>query len=203
MFYSQAEQDKWVCEMTNYKQNGYFVDIGAYDGIQTSNSYYLEKELNWKGICIEANPEVFLSLKNSRKSININCAVTDYEGTCYFRNDVVTNNIHDIEVKCSTLFDILNKNQSPQKIDYLSIDIEGHELIVLNEFFKKNNDFYTFSWITVEHNVYCDGPEKKEALYNLLTKNGYERVVDNALCKDPNPIYYNKPYEDWYKKIEN
>ena len=52
-FYSQVGQDKWVCEYFNYKKGGFFLDIGAADGITINNTYYLEKELEWKGICIE------------------------------------------------------------------------------------------------------------------------------------------------------
>jgi FkbM family methyltransferase len=203
MFYSQSEQDKWVCENTNYKKNGYFLDIGAYDGIQTSNSYYLEKELNWNGICVEANPDIFNILKNNRKSININCAVSDHIGECYFNNDKITNNPNHIKVNTLDLYTLLKEYNSPKYIDYLSIDIEGHEVNVFNKFFEKNENFYTFGYLTVEHNLYCDGPENKEKIYEILTNNGYERVVDNALCKDKNPLYFNKPYEDWYKLKED
>jgi FkbM family methyltransferase len=136
MFYSQSEQDKWVCENTNYKKNGYFLDIGAYDGIQTSNSYYLEKELNWNGICVEANPDIFNILKNNRKSININCAVSDHIGECYFNNDKITNNPNHIKVNTLDLYTLLKEYKSPKYIDYLSIDIEGHEVNVFNKFFE-------------------------------------------------------------------
>lgn len=68
MFYSQSEQDKWVCEFFNYKKNGYFVEVGAYDGIQTSNTYFLEKELAWTGVCIEADTTIFQELSKHRKS---------------------------------------------------------------------------------------------------------------------------------------
>jgi len=52
--------------------------------------------------------------------------------------------------------------------------------------------------ITVEHNLYCDGNDRKNKLYELLTNNGFTRVVEDAPCLDKNPLYYNKPYEDWY-----
>ena len=54
-YYSQNYQDYWVyTELNNYK-NGYFVDIGAANGIFISNTYFLEKNLNWNGICVEPN----------------------------------------------------------------------------------------------------------------------------------------------------
>ena len=58
-FYSQFEQDKFVYENFFINKNkGYFVDIGAHDGVTFSNSKFFE-ELEWDGVCIEPNPKVF------------------------------------------------------------------------------------------------------------------------------------------------
>ena len=191
-FYSQANQDKWVCEILDYKKNGFFIDLGAYDGIQTSNTYYLEKELGWNGICIEANSNVFNSLKVNRTSININAAISNYDGICGFGEDRIGG---ENEVKCFKLNTLLNDLKCPNEIDYLSIDIEGHEFTVF-EYFDFNK--WNIKLMTVEHNLYCDGPEKKNKLFNLLSNNGFIRVVNDALCLDTNPSYFNQPYEDWY-----
>lgn len=186
MFYSQAGQDEWVLSKI---KRGYFVDIGAYDGIQTSNTYALEKQ-GWKGICIEGNLEIFKSLEKNRSSINVHAAVTDHKGTIEFGTDRIGKGI---EVPCDTLNNILMDNNCPEIIDYLSIDIEGHELTVFNSF-----DFsYRIRLMTVEHNLYCDGPEKKDKLFELLTSKGFNRVAEDVKCLDPN--YYLKPYEDWYE----
>ena len=52
-FKSQVGQDAWVCRMLGNKTNGYFIYIGAHDGITLSNTYTLEKEFEWTGICVE------------------------------------------------------------------------------------------------------------------------------------------------------
>lgn len=195
-FYSQAGQDKWVCEFFEYKQNGFFIEVGAYDGIQSSNTYALEKYLNWSGICIEANPDDFLRLENSRSSKNYNIAVSSYKGQCNFANGQITyGDTQGRIINCDKLDSILEKAKCNKEIDYLSIDIEGEEYNVLQSF-----DFsqWTIKLMTVEHNLYLNGPEQKNKLYNLLTSKNFIRVVDNALCLDPNPEYYGKPYEDWY-----
>jgi len=192
-YYSQSNQDKWVVEFLKFKKNGVFVDIGAYDGIQTSNTFYMEKHLNWTGICIEANPMVYQCLVRNRKSKNINVALTDYVGECFFTNDKITPT--GTKVICNTLDNVLTENNCPKDIDYLSIDIEGYEYIVLKEFNFKN---WNIGLMTVEHNLYCDGEERKVKLFELLSKNGFTRVVDNAPCLDLNPQWHNKPYEDWY-----
>lgn len=193
MYYSQSAQDKWVTEFYKDKKNGFYVDLGAYDGIQTSNTYFFEESLNWSGICVEANPQIFNRLVQNRKSINLNYAVNNYSGECFFSGD----RISDIgqKVKCQTLEKILEENNCPKIIDYLSMDIEGFEFIVLENF---DFDKYEIGLMTIEHNLYCDGPKRKDLIYKLLTQKGFTRVVDNAVCLDKNPLYYNKPYEDWY-----
>ncbi len=195
MYYSQAKQDKWVCESLRFKRNGYFIELGAYDGIQTSNTYFMEKELDWTGICVEANPLVFQQLVNNRRSINLNVAVSNYAGTCYFQGDSIVAAGNGIEVPCYPLNQLLEACQAPAVIDYLSIDIEGHEFAVLEAF-----DFsrWKILMMTVEHNLYCNGPYNKDRLFELLSSKGFVRMVENAPCLDPNPLYYNQPYEDWY-----
>ena len=48
------------------KKNGYFIEIGAYDGIAISNTYALERQLGWKGICVEPLPTRFADLVTNR-----------------------------------------------------------------------------------------------------------------------------------------
>ena len=60
--YSQLNQDINVLKFYNNKTDGYFVEIGASDGIKISNTYLLEKEYNWKGICIEPIQEEYEKL---------------------------------------------------------------------------------------------------------------------------------------------
>ncbi len=193
IYYSQSDQDKWVCSVLDNKKNGYFIDIGAYDGVNTSNTYTLEKYLNWTGVCVEANTKIYNNLKNSRDCISLNCAVSDYNGTCLFGDDSIGSGTNMIN--CNTLDTILTEINAPEDIDYLSLDIEGHEYNVLSVFnFKK----WKIKLITVEHNLYCSGDTNKNKIFKLLSESGFTRVVDNALCLDKNPAYYNKPYEDWY-----
>lgn len=192
-FYSQANQDKWVCEFFKYKKDGFFIEIGAYDGIQTSNTYSLEKYLNWNGICIEPELSVFSKLSKNRISKNYNVAITSYDGYCKFKNDKI--DIFGYSIKCNKLNTLLENTNCPKEIDYISIDIEGEEYNVLQCF---DFNVWDIKLITIEHNLYLNGPEQKNKLYELLTRNNFIRDVDNALCLDPDPRYYGKPYEDWY-----
>jgi hypothetical protein len=71
---SQYGQDKWIAEEVFPElKGGYFVDLAAGDGIFLSNTYVLEKDLGWSGICIEPNTESFKKLK-----LNRNCFLMEF-----------------------------------------------------------------------------------------------------------------------------
>ena len=194
-YFSQADQDRWVEKVTSSKRNGTFVDVGAFDGVTTSNTYYLEKNLGWTGICIEASPQFFEHLKQIRTSVNVNKAVMPYTGTCKFTDADMAVTEHGQEVQCDTLTNILDACSAPYVIDYMSLDIEGGEVGAIESLIDSK---YRFNLITVEHNLYFQGPKQKEEIYALLSELGYIRVVDNAPCLDPNPRWHMQPFEDWY-----
>ncbi|ABB36240.1 conserved hypothetical protein [Synechococcus sp. CC9605] len=50
---SQIGADLICLHQLNYKENGYFVEFGAYDGIDHSNTLLLESEFNWTGLLVE------------------------------------------------------------------------------------------------------------------------------------------------------
>jgi len=184
---SQIKQDLNVINFYNNKKDGFFIEIGANDGIKISNTYLLEKQYNWKGICCEPNPSEFKKLLINRpNSICFNEAVYNQSGltvTFDIANDnnllsgiseyiiknksEVDNNKTVIEVKTLSLLDILVKANAPTFIDYISIDTEGCEFEILKNFdFKK----YTFGLIDVEH-AYDN--LKRTNIKNLLLSNGY------------------------------
>lgn len=147
--YSQSGQDAFVIDYFNNKKNGIFVDIGANNGISFSNTYYLEKDLQWTGICIEPIPKSFQLLVRNRKCITINAAVADKEGIEKFtvanmlsglskeydprhikRIENTCQKIEEIDMHCILLNNILQK-YNLYYIDYLSIDTEGNEFKII------------------------------------------------------------------------
>lgn len=77
-YHSQVGQDRIVNE-TFFKnlRNGVFVDVGAHNGISLSNTYFFEKELDWTGLCLEPNPDVFSQLQNNRSCLCVcGCATS-------------------------------------------------------------------------------------------------------------------------------
>jgi hypothetical protein len=63
---SQLGQDLWVLERLGGKRNGYFVEIGACDGVYLSNTLLLESQYGWRGICVEPNRDYYYRLKENR-----------------------------------------------------------------------------------------------------------------------------------------
>ena len=191
--YSQIGQDLEVLKFYNNKRNGFFVEIGASDGIELSNTYLLETMYDWKGVCAEPIPLKFeLLCKNRPNSFCCSDAVHGESGKqvefdicntsdllsgisenidCH--KDVVNQDKTQITITTISLNDLLEKSNSPLFIEYLSLDTEGSELEIL-----KSVDFqkYTFGLIDVEHN----GIEpRRTAIRNLLISNNYHYVREN------------------------
>ena len=57
-YYGQNKMDKKLLKYLNYN-NGFFIELGANDGLRQSNTYYLEKNLGWRGILIEPEKKNF------------------------------------------------------------------------------------------------------------------------------------------------
>ena len=57
-YYGQHYEDVFIETLFPGKNNGVCVDVGAYDGVNMSNTYYFEKK-GWKCVCIEPINFVF------------------------------------------------------------------------------------------------------------------------------------------------
>jgi hypothetical protein len=67
---------KEVDELLEHRKNGFFVECGAYDGVQGSNTLFFETRRNWSGLLIEANERLF------RKVLTLNRKVCIVTGCC-------------------------------------------------------------------------------------------------------------------------
>ena len=79
-FYSQCGQDAYLYQtFFNNKTDGFFVEIGAYDGVSLSNSLFFEEQ-GWRGMLIEPHPKYFPKILENRpnpNTIKVNVAVGD------------------------------------------------------------------------------------------------------------------------------
>jgi FkbM family methyltransferase len=193
--YSQLNQDLNVLEVYKNKKQGYFVEIGASDGINLSNTYLLEKEYNWKGICVEPIPYRYNQLiVNRPNSYCSNYAVYNKsnlevvfdiannfdllsginETLDSFHKQEVEINKTQIKVFTITLNDILEKYNAPTFIEYLSLDTEGSEYEILSAI---NFNKYVFGVIDVEHNFH---ENRRNKIRELLLENGYKYIKENV-----------------------
>ena len=83
-------------------------------------------------------------------------------------------------VETLSLNDFLIKYNAPNVVDYLSIDTEGSEYAILENF---NFNKYKFRVITVEHNY----TKNRQKIFDLLTNNGYLRKYEELSM-----------FDDWY-----
>lgn len=201
---SQIEQDKWVHSVLGNKRNGYFIELGACDGLVYSNSLFFERELNWDGICIEPNDIYFEQLKKNRKCNVSNDLASEKEGNvvkfsmCGSVSGIIDENIGPFTKKdnyisktTTTLNKVLDNFNAPKIIDYLSLDVEGQEYNILKTF---PFDKYKFRCITVEHNEPHVGPTQQMMIRELLEKNGYKFIKGN----DDVNNWGHGPIDDFY-----
>jgi FkbM family methyltransferase len=155
-FNAVNDLDKKLLKYLNFKY-GFYIECGANDGINQSNSWYFEKYKNWKGILIEPIPRLFKELKKNRNCKNIfvnKCLVSkkynkDY---IYITDKNLASKIEknsSLKVKASTLNKILKENNAPKIINLFSLDVEGYELEVLKGI---NFSEYKFEFILIETN---------------------------------------------------
>jgi hypothetical protein len=196
---AQIQQDLLVLYLLDERKNGFFVEFGATDGILRSNSFLLENKYDWQGILAEPGLNWIPALRNNRKSIISTSCVSSFSGQqveffesvhpeystiASFRESDYHSKAREAgqtySVLSISLVDLLVENSAPAHIDYISIDTEGSEYAILSVFpFSK----FTFGIITVEHNFNTN----RELIFDLLTKNGYERVLMGV-----------SDYDDWY-----
>jgi FkbM family methyltransferase len=186
---SQILQDIFVLDHFDYKKNGFFVEFGATNGLNLSNTHILEKQFNWKGILAEPGKNWHQNLKKNRNClIEVDCVWSCTGESLQFIEaksaelSTISNfqymDIHakvrikkrKYKVNSISLMDMLARHRAPNKIEYISIDTEGSEFEILSNFpFEE----YVFKFITVEHN----NSENRDKLKVLMNSKGYFEIL--------------------------
>ncbi len=192
--YSQIGQSRIVDEFLGGRRSGFYVECGAANGKNLSNSLFFEETRDWKGLLVEADPGAFQELLKlhrnvyllnaclspSPQSTKLNFTTADVLGGLerfmesthkkWIRRKQQQLN-QPLTVQCFPLFSVLSA-LGVDHVDYFSLDVEGAELDILETI---PFDRITFDVITVEYNVaFCPkcSLDKLKKLDQLLTSTG-------------------------------
>jgi hypothetical protein len=170
-YYSQIYQDRIVLKLLNHKRNGTFLDIGCHDSLHISNTATMELHLGWRGIAVDND--------------------------CSFANGWAINR-PKTKFLCTdaTKIDwnvLLQENQMPNEIDFLSIDLEPPEVtweaLIMIPF-----DKYRFGVIAFEHDHYRNSWIRNESRKHFMDR-GYVLAADvNSAIHSPSDPTHADPF---------
>lgn len=152
LMFSQFRQDYLLYKMhfQYLKRPGNYLDVAANEPIGLSNTYFYDRCLGWAGLCVEGNPRYFEKIHRLRSCALLPTCVGEYDGQAVdfilkggsggidstnkgaarWAADNVQ--VRKIKVRCTTIGKELGRYRTPKVIDYMSLDVEGHELHVLH-----------------------------------------------------------------------
>lgn len=189
-YFSQAGQDRIVDRVLGQKTGGVFVDVGGYNGVKGSNSLFFEMFRGWNGILIEPSPTQLRTAKTCRRCPCIGAAVAGTKGASEFLEitqgytqmsgfidsyepatlDQVRAHPRHAETTHTlehVLLGDLLKTHKLYQIDFVSVDVEGGEMGILQNF-----DFDAFDvdiWTIENNNQSSDLPQ-------FMRKKGYDLI---------------------------
>jgi hypothetical protein len=186
---SNTKEEEFVMSILDYKENGYYVELGAFHSKNGSNTYTLENKLNWSGVAFDIVPEFSNEYNQNRSNPCITADALTFDYKEYFK-----------------------QNDFPKQIDFLQVDVdsgydkEGNSVgspaqsllaliaLPLNE--------YRFSVITFEHDCLIEykNTTVRDAQREILHHLGYKlvgRSFHEDWWVDPKVIPYTKFKEHW------
>jgi hypothetical protein len=195
MIGSAHGQDAWVIGLLGGQRGGYFLDSGAFDGVEGSNTVVLERGYGWSGLCVEPDDAAYESLARNRACAKAHCCLYTQDGEADFveagmLGGIVGDYHPDLLALARRVYSLpehapgqvatmtkptrtaralLREAGAPSTIDYWSLDTEGSELAILQAF---PFDEYVVRALTVEHNNF----PVREDIHAFLTSHGFVRV---------------------------
>ena len=156
MFYSQFGEDRLLSAIFSGARTGSCVEVGANDGVNDSTTLHFEEQ-GWKCVLVEPNPELCQEIRKKRRGPLFECAASNQDGSATLHVAYGALRAHGVSglgdaretseriakygfaarpvtVRSRKLDDILEEARLPSNFDFISIDVEGHELQVLEGF---------------------------------------------------------------------
>lgn len=200
-FYGQHREDEFLNTLFPEEYTGVCVEVGAFDGISGSNTYFFECK-GWRALCIEPIQVSFDKCKSCRKEC-VNCCISnedsedkDFHIFCLDTNvsaisglepdqRLIDSHSHLItdrklcKVNVRSLTSLLDELKYPTTIDFISIDTENTELDVL-----KGIDFekYNIKAMVIENNF--NEPFCEDYLKPLGYKKIHRIAVNDFFVKE-------------------
>jgi FkbM family methyltransferase len=125
-------------------RTGYFVEVGANDPMLRSQTWHLEAS-GWTGVLIEPQPDLAERLRATRSALVFAAACSSPHNagsklplhvagplSSLNRKRMAPGAVPEVSVR--TLDSLLEEADAPVSFDFLSVDVEGHELEVLSGF---------------------------------------------------------------------
>ncbi|KAL7471241.1 hypothetical protein ACHAXS_011549 [Conticribra weissflogii] len=195
---AQSGQDRFVYEHIFSKQNlccnGTFVEFGARNGIEHSNTYPFEKYMGWRGLLFEMDDREYTHLKRNRPhsqvvkgpvcpsyQTNVSVLLSELGGL----SGIETGDVYEpsrmvakretVNATCYHLATEL-KNRNMTRVDYMTIDTEGSEQVIVEDFPWKKFDVRVVQIEQLNESMFPAQVGKKQAIIDHMTKNGYRLV---------------------------
>lgn len=181
--YAQGLEDMYLLRLFGRDYRGFYVDVGANDGIFVSNTYALYRQ-GWRGVCIDPNPVAYAALTRHRPDdACVNVAIGRNPGTVElaWQGNITEGSAvrsgqqpgQRCQVELKPLTDVLREHGAPAEFDLLSIDVEGmeHEVLLGLDW-----AVYKPHLVILEYN--SEGEVNTEA-FDLLLQQGYRPILIN------------------------
>jgi FkbM family methyltransferase len=208
-YFSQAGQDKRIKDaFFKNCRDGFFLEIGAFDGVTGSNCLHFEKFMGWDGIAVEPSKTQFAFLQKNRQCRTINKAVGFGDDTVKFIEVVQgllqmsgvdtedfarTKSLVDGDKASRTVsyqietISVMEMVGGRSEVDFMSLDIEGAELKVLESI---DFDALRIRVIAVENNIV--GEPKFRHFFDKIGYRYYDTVGYDEIYLHPDSVDFTR-----------
>lgn len=189
LMFSQFKQDFYLFtrHFAELKRPGVYLDVATNDPVSISNTFFLDRCLRWKGVCVEANPTYYEKIHRLRSCQLVPTCVGRRDGeqvdfgllggaggimgrTNKHMEKWMKNNVQvpSIRARCTTMQMVLDRGNI-RVVDYMSLDVEGHEVDVL----------MGFDWSRTRVNVMSIevSGDSLKGIEKLMNRIGYKRHI--------------------------